>query len=347
MPVSVNMPTRHEPKDPLDTVVKGLQIAQSIYGIRTSMDAADRAKADQQLKQEAAGREVEQFKNTQAGVERQKLGQILPADAAGLTKDHNVYTSEVPNGQKLTILDPAGNRDVWVTAKSEVKPISDLEKEKTKAEIKKINAEAGKASAEKQKTLPATEAVALGSTNAAYVALEDAGKAFESNTDISGPMQGRLSAILAKGEIGESGKRAKTFDAQLKANAQIIGKSLEGGKLTDQDIDRYKQMLPNLNDSPEAARGKVSVLQNLLAQKQQAEQAALSQAGYDVGAITGSPARQNPNIRTQTSNQPSAIDVAKSELAGKSKDEQLEAIRKAKIKKAGIAGTLPKKGDGS
>lgn len=293
MAVGVNQPNMQR-QDPLDQVVKGLQIATSIYGIKADMAKVDLAKQDQKMKQDAAARETTTFQQGQDKVAHDLAGEILPANAAAMTKDHIISETPIPGGQKLTVLYPEGKKDIWVATKTkELDPLTE--------ELKRQRLQEGKDKSDEKKNgkiVPATEAVALGTTNAAYQALGDSSKAFETNTDISGPMQGRLSSLLAKGEIGDTGKRAKTFDAQMKVNAQVIGKSLEGGKLTDQDIDRYRSMLPNLNDSPDAAKAKVDVLQNMLAQKQQAEQGALEQAGYNVGKISNSPTKANPNIRS-------------------------------------------------
>lgn len=142
---------------------------------------------------------------------------------------------------------------------------------------------------EQGKTLPSAQAESLGDANASFNALDAANKVFQASGDIAGPIRGRISGLMSTGEIGGRGLKAKSFDAQLKINAQTIGKYLEGGKLTDADIDRYKKMLPNLNDSPEAAQEKTNLLKEMLANKQAAQVEALSQAGYNVGNIKLSP----------------------------------------------------------
>lgn len=149
---------------------------------------------------------------------------------------------------------------------------------------------------EKERTLPISQAESLGDANASAVALQDALKSFKANADIAGPFQGKISSLAAMGEIGETGRRAKALDAQLKTNAQTIGKYLEGGKMTDSDIERYKQMLPSINDSEEIAEKKTALLQNMLASKQQNQLKTFSQAGYNVGNISGQQAGANPNL---------------------------------------------------
>lgn len=156
-----------------------------------------------------------------------------------------------------------------------------------------------KLEAEKLQKIPASIAQEIGGANASISALEEARKSFQANQDISGPWQGMASRGAAQFEIGELGKRAKAFDAQLKLNAQTIGKYLEGGKMTDSDIERYKSMLPNLNDSPDIAAIKSQQIENMIAQKQQSEKEGLLQAGYNVGQIETGEIGQNPNVPTK------------------------------------------------
>jgi len=135
------------------------------------------------------------------------------------------------------------------------------------------------------KQLPAAQAISFGEANASFDALQAANNEYLKNQDLTGPIQGKISQGKALLEVGEAGKRAKSFDAQLKLNAQTIGKYLEGGKLTDADIDRYKSMLPSLYDSPEVANKKTILLQNLIAKKQKAEKEVLAQTGFNVEGI--------------------------------------------------------------
>lgn len=57
---------------------------------------------------------------------------------------------------------------------------------------------------------------------------------------------------------------AQAFQAQVNLAAQVVGKALEGGKLTDQDIARYQNILPNINDMPAAARVKLKTIQRMM-----------------------------------------------------------------------------------
>lgn len=138
--------------------------------------------------------------------------------------------------------------------------------------------------------LPAAQAEQLGAANASFEALNSANKQFQDNQDIVGPGQGLLSKAAGYLQVGDRGKKSAAFDAQLKINAQTVGKYLEGGKLTDADIDRYKAMLPTLTDSPQVAAAKTETLQRLIAQKQASEKKAFGQSGYNVADIETSEA---------------------------------------------------------
>jgi len=73
MPVAVNQPQRRE--SGLDNLVKALQVAQSIYGIKTDMSKAKLLKEQQeretQIAQEKAGREKTEFEQKQADWQNQ------------------------------------------------------------------------------------------------------------------------------------------------------------------------------------------------------------------------------------------------------------------------------------
>jgi len=110
MAVAVNQPRAKEEKDPLDTILKGLQIASGIYGIK---EAGEKAEL---LKQEAAAkREAEAFNKTVGQASLLKAGYKANKDESGN------YALEPIQGFK------------------------DIETEKTRAEIDKLKAEAEKA----------------------------------------------------------------------------------------------------------------------------------------------------------------------------------------------------------
>ncbi len=73
--------------------------------------------------------------------------------------------------------------------------------------------------------------------------------------------------------------------------AQNIGQILEGGKLAEGDISRYKDMMPTAGDSPERAQEKFDRLRIALESKRNNSIKGAQQAGYDV---SGFPEKVNP-----------------------------------------------------
>ncbi len=78
------------------------------------------------------------------------------------------------------------------------------------------------------------------------------------------------------------GTDSSRFDDTKAAHAQIIGKALEGGKLSETDIIRYADLMPNQSDLEGTARNKVKQLKILLRLKADGSIDALKKGGFDV-----------------------------------------------------------------
>lgn len=168
-----------------------------------------------------------------------------------------------------------------VVAEKRAKADADIERQKLAQNQKKLemeNAEAlAKASAgPKPHILTTEQSKGLADLNASEQQLDALEGAIIQNAGSMGPIAGRLAAL------NPYGTEAKAFDAQMKLAAQNIGKSLEGGKLTDGDIARYREMLPDLKDTPEVASAKLAGVKTLLRQRKSAELGTLRKSGYDV-----------------------------------------------------------------
>lgn len=129
---------------------------------------------------------------------------------------------------------------------------------------------------EKTKAISSGDAERLAAHDSALSQLSDLSKTVAANEDIVGPVAGRVATL------NPYNVRSKTLDASLKIAAQNIGKSLEGGKLTDADIERYRQMLPSVTDTPAVAQEKIATVSRLVQQRREAELKNLGQAGADV-----------------------------------------------------------------
>lgn len=143
------------------------------------------------------------------------------------------------------------------------------------------------------KVVPAGEASSLGQANSAVGSIQAYSKRLADNQDIAGSGFGKKlsrgfeSAAGLIGEPSEVGQRLQGLQAERDATAQVVGSYLEGGKLTDTDFQRYKNMLPNESDSPSVVKAKEEALTALISSRQESQKASLGGAGYNVRTIPG------------------------------------------------------------
>lgn len=90
-----------------------------------------------------------------------------------------------------------------------------------------------------------------------------------------GPIVGRL------GRVNQYDTDAQTFDAQMRAASQIVGKALEGGVLRKEDEEKYRKMLPQITDTVEVAQNKLDYVVSLVNGQRQALINAYEAGGYN------------------------------------------------------------------
>lgn len=78
---------------------------------------------------------------------------------------------------------------------------------------------------------------------------------------------------------------AKNYDQSRKQKAQIIGGILEGGKLTNEDFERYYKMMPSPWDTDHQAENKLNELKQTLALKRKGMVDTLGGAGFNVSGV--------------------------------------------------------------
>ncbi len=138
--------------------------------------------------------------------------------------------------------------------------------------------------------------------NNAPLVLKDLHGLVDTHSSDFGPIAGRIAGNNPWNE------NAKTIDAQLRQAAQVVGSYLEGGKLMKDDEVKYRNMLPNLADTPEVAKNKLTLVERLIAQRQNSNLDALKGAGYNTssidhglevpalpGTVTQGPAQRDPS----------------------------------------------------
>ncbi len=92
----------------------------------------------------------------------------------------------------------------------------------------------------------------------------------------------------ATNAIGWTGPKQK--QATIERVKQVIGKALEGGVLRKEDEDKYKKILPTIEDPVDVVETKLDGLNKAIAQRKQTTLDNLADAGYDVGKFV---AREN------------------------------------------------------
>lgn len=236
----------------------------------------------------------------QKALQRQALMDKLAMQQAGYSQGDSGNLIETPEHQKQRQIDQLthqagllksgfkiGTDESGQPALEKVSGFRDLEDEYKKAQIESLKAEAQKKRQEKPgKTISSTEAQSIGGAKSAVKELEDYNELLKSAEDISGKGLNRFGAsAMGLLQVGETGKRAASVDAAGSKVAQVLGKYLEGGKLTDSDYKRYLDMLPSRSDTPVVRDNKVKILQRLVSQRHNEELESFGQAGYDVSNI--------------------------------------------------------------
>lgn len=211
-----------------------------------------------------------------------------------------------------------------------------LASEKQKADVAEKHAKAQESHQQKQiqleyaklgqtksgKPMAAEQTDRLSGHEASLATLSDLRKTIQANPQYYGPVGGRLRALNPYSDF------AKGIESLNKTAAQNIGKSLEGGKLTDQDILRYQKMLPSNADSPEVAQTKIDLLERMVNQKRNADLSTFAKAGLNVAEFAQS---QIPESKILSPEQKGAARPERgTAMAGEATPEDQAAIQWAK-----------------
>lgn len=169
----------------------------------------------------------------------------------------------------------------------------------------------------KPHALTAGQSETLSGHDSAIKQLDGVEAGIDNYAPMMGPVEGR-----ARG-ANPYDTEAQAFDAQLKLVAQNVGKALEGGKLAEGDIARYRKMLPNLSDTPAVAKRKVQALRELVRQKQQSDIETAKKARFDVSGFEGTatpPPKQKGRVMVTVSNGKETLRVPADRLTEAEKD---------------------------
>jgi hypothetical protein len=182
-------------------------------------------------------------------------------------------------------------------------------------ELAKENAQLGKA-----KQLSATNVLNVNEGNTIPGVLDKIGQTLDENANDFG-----YGAALKGSEIGrlydpESYNKYKTIDAQMKTASQSFGKFMEGGVLRKEDEEKYRNMFPQLSDTPNVARNKLSIIRDQMIAKQQSNLQALQDQGFDTRGLNhGFKSPGLPDALTGGQSQDPEISAIEAELKRRNK----------------------------
>ncbi len=92
----------------------------------------------------------------------------------------------------------------------------------------------------------------------------------------------------------------KAANQQFGIAAQVVGKFLEGGKLAEWDIKRYKALLPDISDTPEVAKKKLDAAKELIVNNYNWQLDSSARAWYNVSKYQYLPPFTNKNTTQNT-----------------------------------------------
>jgi hypothetical protein len=152
--------------------------------------------------------------------------------------------------------------------------------EKSKAEelrIKRMEAQQKLGEQFKPKMLGQEQTQQLSDLDSSEQMLADLGSSIGTSNANVGPVMGRIAGAMPYNT------EAQALKAKMLTTTQLLGKALEGGKMTESDfVERYQNILPNMKDTEEVAAAKIAQLKKMIAEKRASNLGTFEQAGYDV-----------------------------------------------------------------
>lgn len=276
MPVSVNQVQHHEAKDPLDTIMKGLQIAQGIYNIKDAGVKADQLRAQTELQQKQAEQQSALTQKQISSLDRQERGVLTAPEyfsKAGTIQEVPVGTAGSTN---MTVMRNGNEEQVaYQPLKLPNAEANDLKSKLAEARLSQMTA----------KRIPGNEAMIFGQGESASKALGSLNGQLDTayNNGNAGPVQGNISKLTSLFGVTSGGKEAQKIQALRDTTALEIASYLKGGSPTKDEVDMVKNhALPQITDASDVRQDKTNNLQMLIDMRRKSQQDLLGQAGYDV-----------------------------------------------------------------
>ena len=207
-------------------------------------------------------------KGGQSAIGNDIAGAVIPRLALGGYSDNQASPAATSTDPMLNLGASGSDTSMPVTGMAAPSTSSGMSRDDLNTLIQKDMQYTGGRNIDKYKKMyeamnpnPKLSDNAIGTVNdlgTAISSLSGLKQALTENADKTGPIAGRLSAI------NPYDTNAQTLQAQTKQVSQIIGKALEGGKLTDQDALKYEKILPTMKDTPAVAAAKINNVMMML-----------------------------------------------------------------------------------
>lgn len=148
---------------------------------------------------------------------------------------------------------------------SQLKTLTAFEKDKNKAE--------------KGKNLTASAVSELADIETQFNSVDEIFTDWKSQVEEQRGRFGRVGSLASRLNPGSS---ENVYNDSRRLKAQVIGKALEGGKLTDVDYEKYLKFVPELDDTEKQAKSKLTNLQKELSNRYNTSIKSYSKGGFDV-----------------------------------------------------------------
>lgn len=255
MPVAVAMQQHREKKDPLDTIAKGLGVAQGVFGLKEAFDSmGDKSRARELAVRENDPNSPESIALRQTV--KESFGKDLPPSTSFAQAKKMDILSMMKMGAefKKTGADISKSEADTEQTKFKTANVMPLEIEKTKADILKTGAETKKINSE-------LLGPGGGDLNKRLAKLPT-----ESRQRLDNSRMG-LQAVIGMGKALEGGQNTfslvgdNDFTQQRALFEEALGRMQSGGAIGKGEEARFKAMAPKLTDTPEMRQKKITELQ--------------------------------------------------------------------------------------
>lgn len=249
MPVAIQMPNRQEEKDPLDTIMKGLNIASTIYGFSDK-----KAEGEAKKLQDARLAEAQQMTIAKQNAEMGEKGYTVQKDPA---------TGAVSYLRPPGYVNPA-----------DAKAAADLEHTKAQTErLRRPGADDGGVSALireqrlRDMQRQAQEADLAKTPEGRMQKLSGTDKARLDNAKLGLIATQGMASALKSGQNTFSLVGDNDFTQQRTLFEEALGRMQSGGAISLAEENRFKKMAPTVFDSPQMQQKKLEQLQSEMASR--------------------------------------------------------------------------------